>query len=272
MLKRIWDWKTIIIQFLGPLLLAILVAAYGADKILLMASVKEDELTVLQRVILSFKKGGVFLALFLFFFWFVRKHNKEQILKQNLSVVVWHFYWGYWFCRYVMNYQTVSLTRVPIPVQFKLVWKGLFNSYVYDGIVEKQSERIHFKRFNDDIITTTINLVLADTYSIDWRAKLPETVLKFTTIEISRVGQPGVRIYNPDYVAKINEVIHLLPHNVTSVNVFATTNPAHVEHIVKEVFKTGGRDYIKSLRIFQQSEKTWIFEGKKYIDIKTGVK
>ena len=71
-------------------------------------------------------------------------------------------------------------------------------------------------------------------------------------------------------MSKIGTTVHDLPKTVTDINIFATINAAHVYHIANEVFKTGGRDGIKRIRIYQQTSGTWVFEGKKYKKIKIG--
>ena len=95
----------------------------------------------------------------------------------------------------------------------------------------------------------------------------PECKLGFI---IKRNGKRGIRLYSKDFVSKIATTIHELPATVTKINVFATVNAAHVYHIVNEVFKTGGRDRIKRVRVYQQTSETWVFEGKKYKEIKIG--
>ena len=80
-----------------------------------------------------------------------------------------------------------------------------------------------------------------------------------------------VQVYSKDFVSRIATTVHELPATVTDINIFATVNAAHVYHIVNEVFKTGGRDRVKRIKVFQQTSGTWVFEGKKYKEIKIGV-
>ena len=229
------------------------------------ASVPISDLQVLWRFAIGSGRWIFALAVLGVAYLFIRKSNKDYVLKQNVSnKIVWHTYAGYKYCRYILNIKTLSLTRVPIPMQFKLIWNNLFDSYeCLDGVTEKElgTDTVKVEVFQDNPITSTINLVLADTYPLDWRSKLPASVLSLTTIAIDRVGDKGVRYYSPDYVAKIASTVHELPNNVVEINIFATINAANCYHIAKEVFMTGGRDNLKHLRIYEQTEGSWVFEG-----------
>lgn len=46
-----------------------------------------------------------------------------------------------------------------------------------------------------------------------------------------------------------------LPSNVTTVNVFAATNPKHTKQIAGDAFKLAERGNIKKLLVFPQSNK-----------------
>lgn len=195
----------------------------------------------------------------------IRRINKDYVLKQNIpNDIVWHTYLDYWLCRYVLSIKKLSLTRIPIPMQFKLVWNGLFLYDYMDGITEKEEDKdeVKVERFQDNPLTSTVNLVLADTYPLDWKSKLPASVLNLTTIVIDRTGEKGARYYSKDFVKKISSTVHDLSSNVTTINLFATINTAHCYHITREVFMTGGRDTLKHLVVYEQSKGSWVFEGK----------
>ena len=141
-----------------------------------------------------------------------------------------------------------------------------------DNVTEKtEPDSINVEKLQDTPITSTVNLILTDTYPlVDWKMKIPAQTTTFSTFIINRSGERGVRYYSKEYVSQIATMVHDLPPTVTDVNIFATINPSHVYHIVNEVFKTGGRDSIKRIRIFQQTSGSWVFEGKKYKEIKIG--
>jgi len=277
MINRIRDWKVQIAQAFLPLLLIPAVFLLDVPQkifvLLKQGKVAVSSLEWYWQLILNLGNWAIIVVMLPLIYRAIRKHNKEEVLKQNLDVIVWHTYPGYWFCRHILNYQTVSLTRVPIPVQFELVWKGLFKEYkCMDGVTEKtDSDNISVETLQSEPYTSTVNLILADTYPLDdWKAKVPAQTTTFTTIIINRNGERGVRYYSKDFVSKIAATVHNLPATVTDINIFATINAAHVYHIVNEVFKTGGRDNQKRIRVYQQTSGTWVFEGKLFKEIKIG--
>lgn len=278
MINRIKDWKLQIMQTILPLLLIPVVLILDVPQritdALAKANVEVKDLDTIWRIAIGLGKWPLVAVALFFIYRAIRKHNKDEVLKQNIpNTIVWHSFFGYWMCRYALNYQTVSLTRVPIPVQFELVWKNLFKKYEYmENVTEKtDSDNISVEILQAEPYTSTVNLILADTYPLDdWKAKVPAQTTTFTTIIINRRGERGVRYYSKDFVSKIATSFHELPATVTDINVFATINAAHVYHIVNEVFKTGGRDNQKQIKVYQQTSGTWVFEGKKYKEIKIG--
>lgn len=278
MINRIKDWKLQIMQTILPLLLIpavlILDVPQRITDALAKANVEVKDLNTIWRIAIGLGKWPLIVVALFFIYRAIRKHNKDEVLKQNIpNTIVWHSFFGYWMCRYALNYQTVSLTRVPIPVQFELVWKNLFKKYEYmENVTEKtDTDSISVETLQAETYTSTVNLILADTYPLDdWKAKIPAQTTTFTTIIINRSGERGVRYYSKDFISKIAMSFHELPATVTDINIFATINAAHVYHIVNEVFKTGGRDNQKLIKVYQQTSGTWVFEGKKYKEIKIG--
>ena len=266
MIDKIRDWKIPFAQTILPLIFCPLVLLININGLLAKADVSVKDLDVVWRIIIGLGKPVLVIAIMFLYCNTIRKVNKGTVLKQNVpNKIVWHTMAGYWFCRYILSFQKVSLTRVPIPMQFKLVWSDWFTDYeIMDGVAEKEkgTDNINVKKFNDDQVTSTVNLVLADTYPLNWKEKLPADLLNLTTIVIERGGEKGVRYYSPDFVAEISRIVHELPINVVGVNLFATINAANSYHIANEVFKTGGRDNLKHLRVYEQSKDNWVFEGK----------
>ena len=277
-MNRIIDWKWQIAQAFLPLLLIPVVLILDVPQrffdLLKQSNVQVSSLEWSWQLLLHLGNWAIIILALFFIYRTIRKHNKGEVLKQNIpNTIVWHTYPGYWFCRHFLNYQTVSLTRVPIPVQFELVWKNLFKKYEYmENVTEKtDSDIISVETLQAEPYTSTVNLILADTYPLDdWKAKIPAQTTTFTTIIVNRHGERGVRYYSKDFVSKLATSFHGLPATVTDINIFATINAAHAYHIVNEVFKTGGRDNQKRIKVYQQTSGTWVFEGKKYKEIKIG--
>lgn len=280
MINRIRDWKLQIAQALLPLLIVpgvlILDVPQLISDVLTKANVEVNDLDTIWRIVIGLGKWMLIFVVLFFIYRAIRKHNKVEVLRQNIpNTIVWHSYLGYWFCRNILEYQTISLTRVPIPVQFELVWKNLFKKYEYmENVTEKtDADNISVEILQSEPYTSTVNIILADTYPLDdWKLKVPAQTNTFTTIIINRNGERGIRYYSKDFVSRIATTVHELPNTVSDINIFATINTAHVYCIVNEVFKTGGRDNQKRIKVFQQSNVTWVFEGKKYKEIKIGVK
>lgn len=277
MINRIKDWKLQIAQAFLPLLLVPVILILDVPQrffdLLKQSNVQVSSLEWYWQLLLHLGNWAIIIVALFFIYRAIRKHNEEEALKQNLKVIVWHSYPGYWFCRHILNYQIISLTRVPIPVQFELVWKDLFKKYeCMDNVTEKTDyDNISVEILQAEPYTSTVNLILADTYPLDnWKAKIYAPTISYSTIIVNRNGERGVRYYSKEFISKIATTVHELPATVTDINVFATINAAHVYHIVNEVFKTGGRDGIKRIRIYQQTSGTWVFEGKKYKEIQIG--
>ena len=277
MINRIKDWKIQIAQLFLPLLVIPIILSFDIPKfikdLLTHANVSISELEWYWRLAINLSKWELIFLVLVVIYYFIRKYNGKQVLKQNLNVIVWHSFVGYRICRYILNYRKISLTRVPIPVQFKLVLENIFKEYEFnEGITEKEegTDTVSAQRFQADPFTSTINLALADTYPLNWKRLLPASALNLTTLVIDRVGQKGVRYYSKDFVNTISESVHGLPDNVVEINIFATINAAHVFHIAREVFQTGARDGIKRIRVYEQTKGIWVFEGKN-VEIIIGV-
>ena len=277
MINRIKDWKVPIAQLLIPLFIIPIVLVIDVPQVIInnlnKTNVKVTELEWYWRLILFLGNWPFIIVVLFFIYLWIRKYNKKnEVLKQNLSVIVWHSYFGYWICRYLLNYQVVSLTRVPIPVQFNLVWRGIFKKYEYmDGVDEmgRGEDTINVRVINSESKSPSINLLLIDTYSLDSDSIIDLSKSRLRTIVIERVSEKGVRYYSHDFVAKISNIIHSLPQSIDEVNIFATVNSAHVYNIVNNVFKTGGRDGIKVVRVYEQTKGTWNFDGRN-IEIRIG--
>ena len=268
---RILDWKrqwfqcvALILSIVHPLFFDLPKVIVG---LLTQVEVKVSELEIIWRLLILYRKWTLAAGIFIFLIFKFRKHNKDIVIRQNISNrIIWHTIWGYWLCRKVLNYQKISLVRVPIPMQFRLICSNLFEEYQYDSVVELESGKDCVKKevFNDACYTNTVNLVLADTYPLSWTDQLPADYLNFTTIKIDRTSEDRRRYCSADFIKEVVFAVRDLPQNVVEINLFGTLNPAHCLGIAKECFMTGGRDHIKMLNVFQQSsEGTRVFIDKK---------
>lgn len=223
-----------------------------------------NESDISLRIRIAYKLGRFVFSWFLFFsFWIgLRWINKDSVLKASPRRTVRHFYFGYWFCRYILGYKKVFITRIPIPVQYQIICADLFDEYLYNGTSEKKDDSVSVSFVNGETseYTSCLNLVLADTYGIDWKKQLPSSVAGLTTVIIDRSSDDHTRYYSSEFISEVVSTLRNLPNKVHVVNLFATTNPANNLHIAQEAFMTGGRDSIEHLFVFQQSAN----EGREY--------
>ena len=172
MINRIKDWKLQIAQTFLPLLIIPVVILTNLSQrsfaLLKQGNVSVSRLEWYLQLLLNLGNWAIILVGILFTYMAIRKRNKKEILKQTIpNMIVWHSYPGYVFCRHFLNYQIISLTRVPIPVQFELVWRGLFKKYeCMDGVTEKtDADNVSIEILQKEPYTSTINLAWL---SVDW--------------------------------------------------------------------------------------------------------
>lgn len=231
--------------------------------LLKVTNIQLKELDVEYRISLGIGNPGLGILLFILLLLYIRKCNKGCILKQNTKVIAWHTFAGYWFCCRILNYRIISLTRVPIPVQFRLVFADLFDEYQFmDGVTElEKPDNVRVEALQDYDDPTIANVFLADTYQIeDWKSKLPSSEKLHHTIIVDRSSKERGRYYSKEYVSEIRSAICHLPNTVNRINLFATINAAHCYHITREAFMTGGSDHFNTLRVYEQNKQTWKFE------------
>ncbi len=204
------------------------------------------------------KAGNLFIGLVLVVIILlqIRKFNKEKMFNTKNVYHNYPYIW-YWFCAKILGYMQCNLKLVPPYLQFKLVLNDTFPEYYIgaeDDYLKIDNEQIDIRKINYDTVTKEVNLVLADTYPIKLK-QLPLEKRRLSTIVINRKRPDMSRYYSPQFVAKIVDEVRGLPHNVTIVNVFPTTNPKHAKKIVRDTFKLAERGNIKKLLVFPQDNK-----------------
>lgn len=184
----------------------------------------------------------------------VRKFNKEFIMNRKRVYHDYCYAW-YWFCSKILGIKSCDLVLVPIHMQFKLVIRATFQEYPLDETeyptVESESESI-VSVMNQERLDKEINLILEDTYVIEW-GQIPKSKQEYKTIKISRNnGADNSRHFSQKYIDTIIKCVRGLKGNVL-INVYATTNPMNTKHIAKRVFGLGERGNVNHLYVFQQS-------------------
>ena len=119
------------------------------------------------------------------------------------------------------------------------------------------------KWIRDGIFTPHVSLIRNDIRSRD--EQIPKEKRNLSTIKISRNnGISMERHFSQKFIESIIDEIRRIKH-ISTLNVFATTNPMNTEHIAKRVFALDTRGNIDHLYVFQQSsDKKRNFENKGY--------
>ena len=225
---------------------------------------KTEELPHWLRIASAYGRIPLSVAIVVFAIIGIRHKNKETILNPDNNTYHNHFYLSYLICAKILGYRHCRLKNVPIPMQVKLVTNGVFEKFIIgEGIHDTPKEdKITITQSRDDPFTSTVNLVISDTYKVTI-SQLPGSVLHFSTFEIDRSSSDHMRYSSEELVKQVISTIRNLPKNVVRINAFMTTNPINTYRIAKEAFATAGRDRVKHLYLFQQeSEEPRNFKDK----------
>lgn len=195
----------------------------------------------------------------------IRKYNAGLIMNRMRVYHDYSYSW-YWFCAKVLGIKKCSLILVPIQMQFKLAIRGTFEEYPlndddYPAVAEEPECSV--TKDNIDQSNSEINIILEDTYVIEVD-KIPKSKRDLYTIWISRNdGKSNGRHFSQKFIETSINVVRSFK-NISTVNVFATTNPKNTLHIANRVFGLGERGNIKHLYVFQQKreDKNRVFESR----------
>lgn len=211
--------------------------------------------------LLVLRRSNLLIGIMLAFIAFIRirKHNKDSNVMINRENV-YHSYpiWWYWFSSKILGIPKCNLINVPIFNQIRLVINNVFDEYPFDDnvfpVVDKEEVKVNISNIKKGQEPKEINLILEDTYIIDFK-QLPHAKRSLPTVKVSRnEGKDCSRRYSPEFVDKVVNEVRQLGDEVT-MNVFATTNPKNLFYISKSAFTMANRGNIKHLFVFQQLEK-----------------
>lgn len=271
--NMILDWKRQWFQALILVTIIILNICVDVPKWITswiaQGSIGFESLKIEWQILIRIGRWGIFLAMFFFVLSKIRKANADVVIRQTAHAIVWHSYFGYCCCRYILGYKTLSLIRVPISKQFQIVCHNLFDvdKKELQEIAKKDEDDVKVSYYNNSFYSSEIVLILSDTYQLD-RDKIDIDGLKnLKTVVIDRSSDDHTRYYSPEFISAINNEIHHLPSNVETIHLFATMNPSNCYHAASEVFMTGGRDSWKHLHVYEQNKDTWKFDGKKRVKV-----
>lgn len=194
-----------------------------------------------------------------------RKYNRENIYNDG-NIYLDIPYIIFWVSAKLFNYKKITLERLPIHIQFKIVINDTFDTILYDANLEEtNNEKIVVTKYATDEISSEINLLLSDTYEITLD-KIPINLTTKPTIIISRhKNKSSVRTYSRDFIKTIRNVISSLDENKTTINIFPYTNARHNYEIARDNCKSGNRCNIDKYYIFQSRNKQYTFNDKKHL-------
>lgn len=191
---------------------------------------------------------GLFLTCIIFLSF--RLRNKEKFFNTGSDYFDYH--WAYFvIASRILGYKKVTLVRVPLYLQFKLLFKDIFD-LTYSDTHPEENDIPRVDTSHTEIASNEINLVLSDTYKINLD-DLPFEKKGLPTVLIERTnGLSGVRTYNQKFVDVIREQTNKYRLQYERVNIFATTNTQHTKEMVLQCFKNGGRTGFKKIYVYEQ--------------------
>ena len=258
MIHQIKDWARPILQTILLIAIAILAVLFDFAEVLASIITKvgleNSDIHICIRAALAYGRWPLSIVVFVVVLHLIRCWNKEIVLNSDNELYHIHTYAGYWFSSNILGFKRCRLKNVPIPMQIKLVSKGMFERFIIDEGIHKapDNDKVKLIITNDRPFSQTVNYVISDTYKVSL-SQLPRDVRDFTTIEIDRSSPDDHMRYDSEELVKaVITSIRNLPPTVVRINAFMTTNPTNTYRIAKEAFVTVGRDSIKHLYVFPQ--------------------
>lgn len=204
------------------------------------------------------------LILSVFIYRIVIKLNGDKLFNKGNKYLDYP-YWIFWTASKIFNFKKVTLVRIPIYMQFKLVINNTFpiievdDSFIStEHSIEDKKIEIRKLQLNDS--GNEMNLVLVDTYDIK-KEELPNDKLELPTIIIKSGNQiDGNRSMNPSFVKEIRAQTNVLRKRYDRVNIFATTNTNHTKLIIDKCFNNAGRTGFKNVYVYQAKRDNYKFE------------
>lgn len=186
------------------------------------------------------------------------KANKDKLFntgdKYNEYPV-----WVYWMASKILGYGKVSLVRVPIYLQYKLILKDIFPEVIVDNDVEEKDQSIVVIEKNMEYPSSELNLVMVDTYEIT-DSEIPLNKAHLPTLFIKSGNETDSnRSLNPEFIKEIRRKTNDYHRMYKKLNIFSTTNTNHNQLIINKCFKNGSRTGFENIVVYQASRSTYVF-------------
>ena len=204
------------------------------------------------------RRAACILLFFVLLIWY-RCSNKEKEYAPTDIYGDYHIsiYYIAWL---VVGYKKVNLKMKPIPLQFQLLNKNKFE-FIDDTEYSDKCYKYkvtHKGKLDND--TTQVNIILSDTYQIAID-KIPNALKENYTINISRVGEKGIRTQSQELIELLIKEVQNTKQYCKTYNLFLTTSVSTNISIYNQVFHTERDKY--TLNVYQQdSENNFVFKEK----------
>ncbi|MFJ5621243.1 hypothetical protein ACIQD3_00665 [Peribacillus loiseleuriae] len=199
---------------------------------------------------------GIILSVF-FYFW-RKRANTEKLFNTGDSYNNYPI-WIYWIAGKILGYGKLTLVRVPIYLQYKLLLADVFPNILVDSDIENKEQAVIVLEKNMEQPFDELNLILMDTYEIT-EDQIPLNKINLPTVIIQKGNDfEGHRIFNPEFVKVIREKTNLYSRTFKQVNIFSTTNTNHNNAIISKCFKIGNRTGFKNILVHQANRENYTF-------------
>lgn len=200
--------------------------------------------------------GGVVLSIIIYIW--RTKANKDKLFNTGNKYNEYPI-WVYWLASKILGYGKVSLVRVPMYLQYKLLFMDIFPEVIVDNDVEEKAQPINVIEKNMDYPSNELNLILVDTYEIT-NNQIPTNKAHLPTILIKSGNEiDSNRSLNPEYIKEIRRRTNVYHKIYKKLNVFCTTNTNHNQLIINKCFKNGSRTGFENIVVYQASRNNYMF-------------
>lgn len=225
---------------------------WGADVSKFDESIKS---IIKNETVISIVCGAI-LSIIIYFL--IRRVNKNKLFNTGDKYND-HPLWVYWLASKILGYGKVSLVRVPIYLQYKLLLNDIFPETIVDSAVKEIDQSVVVTERNMEYPSNELNLVLIDTYEIA-NSQIPLNKYHLPTLFIRSGNETDSnRSLNPEFIKEIRKKTNDHSKSYKQLNVFSTTNTNHNQLIVYKCFKNGNRTGFKNIFVYQASRGDFVF-------------
>ena len=255
MKRIIYPIKTIVL----PLLLIAIASILLSSIFKLIDYEGTGFLVKLSEITFNHPRRVACILLFIIILFWYRYSNKDKEyaptdIYGDYNFIIYYIAW------LVVGYKKVNLKMKPIPLQFQLLNNNRLECFDNTEYLDKKFKYKVTHEGTLDNDTTQINIILSDTYPITID-KIPKKLRENYTINISRVGEKGIRIKSQELIELLIKEVQNTKQYCKTYNLFLATPASTNISIYNQIFHTE-RDKF-TLNIYQQdSENDFVFKEK----------